>query len=55
MDATFDTVVSTLKRLMPDHKPIWTCVQIVKLGLEGMAIEVEIEAMVTEPGHNGDN
>ena len=43
---TFDIVVETLKKLMPDHRPIWTCVQIGQLGLEGMKIEVEIEAAV---------
>lgn len=46
MDSTFNIVVETMKKLMPDHKPIWTCVQIGKLGIEGMAIEVVIEAAV---------
>lgn len=44
MDATFEIVVETMRRLMPDHKPIWTCVQIGKLGIEGMVIEVVIRA-----------
>lgn len=47
MDATFDIVVEVMKSKMVDHKPIWTCVQIGKLGIEGMGIEVEIEAVVT--------
>lgn len=46
LEKTFPIVVETLKKLMPDHRPIWTCVEIGKLGLEGMKIEVEIEAAV---------
>jgi enamine deaminase RidA (YjgF/YER057c/UK114 family) len=46
LDATFDVMVEQMRRLMPDHKPIWTCVQIGKLGIEGMAIEIAVEAAV---------
>ena len=46
MDATFDIVVNTTKKLMPDHKPIWTCVAVPQLGIKGMMIEVVIEAAI---------
>lgn len=44
LDATFGIVVETMRRLMPEHKPIWTCVQIGKLGIEGMVVEVVVKA-----------
>ena len=34
------------RRVMPDHRPVWTCVEITKLGIEGMQIEIEVEALV---------
>jgi len=46
LDATFDVMVEQMRTVMPDHKPIWTCVQIGKLGIEGMAIEIAVEAAV---------
>jgi enamine deaminase RidA (YjgF/YER057c/UK114 family) len=42
---TFDIVTSNFKQAIPDHRPIWTCVEVVKLGIEGMVIEIEVEAM----------
>lgn len=44
MDETFDAVTANFKRRLPDHRPIWTCVQIGKLGIEGMLVEIEVEA-----------
>lgn len=41
LDEAFPVVVETMKRLIPDHKPIWTCVQIGKLGMDG---EIEVGA-----------
>ncbi|KAJ2967571.1 hypothetical protein NQ176_g9598 [Zarea fungicola] len=32
--------------LFPNHRPIWTCVEIGKLGLEGMLVEIEVEAEI---------
>lgn len=43
---TFDYVTQNFKKLMPDHRPIWTCVEIGKLGIDGMVIEIEVEAVV---------
>lgn len=40
---TFDTVTDLFKKMIP-HRPIWTCVEIGKLGIEGMLIEIEVEA-----------
>lgn len=44
MEETFDMVGSNFKRVLTDHRPIWTCVEIGKLGIEGMVIEIEVEA-----------
>lgn len=44
VEETFDMVTSNFKRVLPDHRPIWTCVEIGKLGIEGMVIEIEVEA-----------
>lgn len=42
---TFDIVTSNFKRIIPGHRPIWTCVEIGKLGIEGMQVEIEVEAV----------
>lgn len=44
MDSSFECMTSTFKKLFPNHRPLWTCVQIGKLGLEGMQVEIEVEA-----------
>jgi len=44
IDETADLVVLKFKSNRPDHKPIWTCVEVSKLGIEGMVIEIEVEA-----------
>jgi enamine deaminase RidA (YjgF/YER057c/UK114 family) len=31
---------------MPDHRPVWTCVEIRKLGVPGMKVEIEVEAVL---------
>jgi enamine deaminase RidA (YjgF/YER057c/UK114 family) len=36
------------KWLGPSHRPIWTCVEVPKLGLEGMKVEIEVVAHVPE-------
>ena len=45
MDSSFDVMTSIFKRIFPNHRPIWTCIQIGKLGLEGMQVEIEVEAI----------
>ncbi|KGO43032.1 YjgF/Yer057p/UK114 family [Penicillium expansum] len=44
VDQTFDMVTGNFKKVLPSHRPIWTCVEIGKLGIEGMVIEIEVEA-----------
>jgi enamine deaminase RidA (YjgF/YER057c/UK114 family) len=44
VEETFKLVTSNFKRVLPTHRPIWTCVEIGKLGIEGMVIEIEVEA-----------
>ncbi|KAI9168025.1 RutC family protein YjgH 2 [Paramyrothecium foliicola] len=46
MDTSFDVMTATFKKLFPNHRPIWTCIQIGKLGLEGMQVEIEVEALI---------
>ncbi|KAL0938442.1 endoribonuclease l-psp [Colletotrichum truncatum] len=46
MDSSFDVMTGLFKKLFPNHKPIWTCIQIGKLGLEGMQVEIEVEASI---------
>lgn len=29
---------------MPNHKSLWTCVGVVKLGAEAMRVEIEVQA-----------
>lgn len=46
-DMSHDTlmyVVENLKKWMPDHKPILTCVGVTQLGIEGMRLEIEVAA-----------
>lgn len=44
MEETFEMVTGNFKKYIPGHRPIWTCVEIGKLGIEGMVIEIEVEA-----------
>ncbi|KAK0383204.1 hypothetical protein NLU13_9117 [Sarocladium strictum] len=46
VEATFDLVTSAFKSLDGQHRPVWTCVEVPKLGLEGMVFEIEVEAFV---------
>lgn len=46
LDTSFDIMTSVFKKIFPKHQPIWTCVQVGKLGLEGMQVEIEVEAIV---------
>jgi enamine deaminase RidA (YjgF/YER057c/UK114 family) len=46
IDESADMCIEGWRRVMPDHRPVWTCVEITKLGIEGMQIEVEVEALI---------
>jgi enamine deaminase RidA (YjgF/YER057c/UK114 family) len=39
-------MVDNFKKYMPDHKPLWTCVQVEMLGEKEMDIEIEVIAHV---------
>lgn len=46
IDASADFVIEGFKKHMPNHRPVFTCVQISKLGIEGMQVEIEVEALL---------
>lgn len=37
-------MVKNFRKWMPDHQPVWTCVGVTKLGIEGMRVEIEVSA-----------
>lgn len=41
-----DIFVDLFSKYMPNHMPIWTCVEINKLGDPRMLIEIEVEAYI---------
>ncbi|KAJ4990934.1 RutC family protein YjgH 2 [Stagonosporopsis vannaccii] len=47
IDESAELCIEGWRRVMPDHRPVWTCVEITKLGIEGMQIEIEVEALVS--------
>lgn len=48
MEGTFDMMTKEFKRLLPAHRPVWTCVEVGKLGIPGMLVEVEVEAWIED-------
>ncbi|GAQ11628.1 rutC family protein YjgH [Aspergillus lentulus] len=47
LEKSFDLMVEQLKKAMPCHQPIWTCVGVRELGIPGMIVEIEVEAKAT--------
>ncbi|KAH7260637.1 endoribonuclease L-PSP [Fusarium redolens] len=45
---SFEPLVQVSKRRFPNHRPTWTAVEVSKLALDTMHIEVEIEAVLPE-------
>ncbi|KXJ86096.1 endoribonuclease L-PSP [Microdochium bolleyi] len=43
---TFEMMPAAFKALDPDHRPLWTCVEIRRLALEEMTVEIEVEALL---------
>ncbi|KAK9371421.1 Endoribonuclease L-PSP/chorismate mutase [Lipomyces kononenkoae] len=43
-----DAMVRNFKKWMPDNHPIWTCVQIGRLGADTMRVEIEVSAFDPE-------
>ncbi len=37
-------MVRNFKQYMPDHKPLWTCVGVTRLGADDMRVEIEVVA-----------
>ena len=48
IDETVDFVIEKFKEVMPGHRPVFTCVEIGKLGIPGMKVEMEVEAIIKE-------
>lgn len=46
LDKSFDIMVEQFKKWMPNHQPVWTCIEVTKLGIPGMDVEIEVEAYV---------
>jgi enamine deaminase RidA (YjgF/YER057c/UK114 family) len=44
MSSTFDIFVEKLRKRLPGHRPIWTCIGVTCLALPEMLIEIEVEA-----------
>ncbi|EEU34934.1 uncharacterized protein NECHADRAFT_93173 [Fusarium vanettenii 77-13-4] len=39
-----NAMVRNFRKWMPDHKAVWTCVQVGRLGEDNMRVEIEVEA-----------
>jgi enamine deaminase RidA (YjgF/YER057c/UK114 family) len=46
IDRSAELVIDRMRSYMPDHRPVWTCVEIRKLGVPGMNVEIEVEAVL---------
>jgi enamine deaminase RidA (YjgF/YER057c/UK114 family) len=46
IDRSAELVIGMMRLHMPDHRPVWTCVEIRKLGVPGMSVEIEVEAVL---------
>ncbi|KAK7714460.1 hypothetical protein SLS57_007188 [Botryosphaeria dothidea] len=44
-----EAMVRNFKKWMPNHKPLWTCVGVSRLGEDDMRVEIEVVAL-DEPG-----
>ncbi|KAL1745487.1 putative L-PSP endoribonuclease family protein [Schizophyllum fasciatum] len=49
-DAVLEAFARNFAHWMPNHKPLWTCVGVTKLGEQQMLVEVEVQAH--DPAHN---
>lgn len=43
-DRALAAMVRNFDKWMPNHKPLWTVIGVVKLGAEGMKVEIEVQA-----------
>ncbi|GME23600.1 Endoribonuclease L-PSP/chorismate mutase-like protein [Neofusicoccum parvum] len=44
MEGSFDKMVELLKKRIPGHRPVWTCIGVPKLAFPDMRVEIEVEA-----------
>lgn len=47
-DEAIAAMVRNFRKWMPNHKPIWTCVGVPRLGEDDMRVEIEVVAHVPE-------
>ncbi|KXH60970.1 endoribonuclease L-PSP [Colletotrichum salicis] len=47
-DEALAAMVRNFRKWMPNHKPIWTCVGVPRLGEDDMRVEIEVVAHVPE-------
>ena len=47
-DETVDFVIEKFKKLMSGHRSVFTSIEIDKLGIPGMKLEIEVQAVATE-------
>lgn len=43
-DRALAAMVRNFDKWMPNHKPLWTVIGVVKLGAEAMKVEIEVQA-----------
>jgi len=47
-DEALAAMTRNLRKYMPDHQPLWTCVGVTRLGEDDMRVEIEVWAHVQE-------
>ncbi|KAJ9606651.1 hypothetical protein H2200_008659 [Cladophialophora chaetospira] len=47
-DEVIEKMKTEFQKWMPEHRPIWTTIEVPKLGLESMKVEIEVVAHVGE-------
>lgn len=47
LSGSFDLMVERFRKWIPSHKPTWTCVGVTELGIPGMIVEIEVEAIIS--------
>ncbi|KAI0530351.1 putative L-PSP endoribonuclease family protein [Xylaria digitata] len=47
-DEALEAMTRNFKKYMPNHKPIWTCIGVSRLGEDDMRVEIEVVAHVPQ-------
>ncbi|EHL03757.1 putative RutC family protein yabJ [Glarea lozoyensis 74030] len=37
-------MIRNFRKWMPNHRPLWTCIEVPRLGEKGMIVEIEVQA-----------